>query len=94
LIRISYLVHQLHMRACLREQKSYSLKVFVVSNAFGVPRCWVLLDILSEQWILLANIYFTRLLNYLTGSRSYGSSTSQLSFLVKRVPCVFVLCML
>ena len=39
LIRTSSIVHQLPVRACLREQKSYSLKVFVVSNAFGVPRC-------------------------------------------------------
>ena len=49
------------MRACLRAKKTYGLKVFEISNAFGVSRGWVLLVSLSEQWILLANIYFTRL---------------------------------
>jgi len=68
------------------------LKVFVVSNASGVPRCWVLLvfsasseyirDKTLRVWFRPFVIYFTRLLNYLTGSRSYGGSTSQLSFLI------------
>jgi len=30
LIRTSYLVHQLRMRACLREQKSYGLEVLTL----------------------------------------------------------------
>jgi hypothetical protein len=38
LIRISFILHQLHMRACLRAKKTYGLKVFEISNAFGVSR--------------------------------------------------------
>lgn len=37
LIRTSSIVHQLRVRACLREQKSYGLEVLVVRNAFTVP---------------------------------------------------------
>jgi hypothetical protein len=36
LIRTSYLVHQLPMRACLREQKSYGLEVLALHNNYGL----------------------------------------------------------
>ena len=36
LIRVSFILHQLHTRACLRAKKTYGLKVLLISNAFGV----------------------------------------------------------
>ena len=57
--RISYLVHQLHMRACLREQKSYGLEVLAICNAYTLSLGGVLLiNLASSEYYC---IYFTRL---------------------------------
>jgi hypothetical protein len=59
LIRTSYLVHQLPMRACLCEQKSYGSEVLAICNAYTLSLVPVLLsNLVSSEYYC---IYFTRL---------------------------------